>query len=498
MTTAPSAPRSTDRPARRAGLVLEALARHARERPGDAAIIESAPGTAGRATTWSALERACRVAASAVAGPGTGAPVVLSAPNGPEFVAVFLGVIASGRHVLPVPPSAGPGEIARVAHATGAALVIAGEDLAARLPQGTAATPGSVLSGRVSPAPAASDAGGVLLQSSGTTGMPKIARRSPRALDAVALAVAEAASLTPADRVLAAIPMSHSYGMENALLAPLLAGAAIVCTPALDAAHLDAAWGHGVTVFPAVPFLIESLAPRPPNALPRPRLVYSAGAPLPRAVAAGFESAWGVRVGRLYGATEIGSVTFADPSSGILEPDSVGAALRGCDIVVTSAPDPSPSRPLDPGVEGHVLVRADSMLDGYLDAPDPQIDGYFPTGDLGIADPRGNLRITGRLKLMIDIGGAKVNPLEVEAVLASYPGIAECVVVPAPVSQTVSRLRAVIVPRDPGAHPREPDLRAFARERLAAYKVPRLFDFRDSLPRSPTGKILRSQIESAP
>ena len=142
------------------------------------------------------------------------------------------------------------------------------------------------------------------------------------------------------------------------------------------------------------------------------------------------------------------------------------------------------------------------MMAGYLpagtggDGLSPVVDGYFLTGDLGRMDGAGNLTITGRIKLLIDVGGLKVNPLEVEEVLAQHPEVSACVVLPVRVTDTVCRLKAIVTPRDPagGAGPTPESLRRFARGRLTLYKVPRLFEVRATLPRSPTGKILRQFV----
>jgi long-chain acyl-CoA synthetase len=125
------------------------------------------------------------------------------------------------------------------------------------------------------------------------------------------------------------------------------------------------------------------------------------------------------------------------------------------------------------------------------DGNTPFIDGFIMTGDLAKLDQHGALSITGRLRLLIDVGGRKVNPIEVEQVIREHPQVAECVVVPVQVSQTVSRLKAVVIPK---GNPTPEEIRDFARERLTAYKVPRLVEFRDNLPRTPLGKILRHLV----
>ena len=149
---------------------------------------------------------------------------------------------------------------------------------------------------------------------------------------------------------------------------------------------------------------------------------------------------------------------------------------------------------LGPDVEGEVLIAAPSMLTGYVDDDEPAIaSGFFRTGDLGSLDSDGRLTITGRLKLQIDIGGMKVNPLEVEDVLVRHPQVREAVVIPLPVTDTVSRLRAVVIPESGDVDAAA--LRAFMRARLAPHKIPRLIEQVASFPRSPTGKVLRRKLQ---
>ena len=193
--------------------------------------------------------------------------------------------------------------------------------------------------------------------------------------------------------------------------------------------------------------------------------------------------------------TEIGSVTFAAPSSPSFNPVSVGQPMRDVSVSVLDVNDPT--RAASSGVEGEIAVRAPSMFDGYVSSQAELIDGHFRTGDLGHLDPAGNLVITGRVRLLIDTGGVKVNPLEVEAVLGSHPQVAECAVVPVRQSETVQRLKAYVVPRDPDVPPDIIELRRFTKERLASYKVPRLFEFTAALPRTEAGKVKRQLLQEA-
>jgi acyl-CoA synthetase (AMP-forming)/AMP-acid ligase II len=347
------------------------------------------------------------------------------------------------------------------------------------------------------------EAGGLLLLSSGTTGRPKIVFRDAHSLDAVSEAMATAIGFREADHVLACVPLCHSYGIEHGLLAPTWAGSTVHLTRGFDLrVALRELASSGVTIFPGVPFMFEMLAEhggRSGAKFPNLWRAYSAGGPLPRGVADAFRERFGMTVSQLYGATEIGSVTYSDPDLPGFDPASVGRAMKGVSVRILAPDALDANRPLPTGAQGHVAVSAASMLRGYLgdEQPPTTSDGYFPTGDLGRLDEFGNLTITGRIKLLIDVGGLKVNPLEVEQVLAEHPGVATCVVVPVRVSETVSRLKAIVTARpEVDVAPEPASLRAFARSRLAGYKVPRVFEVRDRLPMSATGKILRHLVEA--
>jgi long-chain acyl-CoA synthetase len=344
--------------------------------------------------------------------------------------------------------------------------------------------------------PRAQERAAMLLQSSGTTGQPKIVRRIGAALDAVARSVAASAQLTAGDRVLAAVPLCHSYGVESARLAPLFAGAAIHLCDGFDPATVcRAVESDAISVFPGVPFMFETLVERC-AAAPNLRLAYSAGGPLPRRVFDHALERLGVRIGQLYGSTEVGAVTFNDPSTTLeCDPLSVGLAMPGVEIRVLDANRPDVDRPLANGQTGQVVIAAPTMLDRFIDdSTPPVIDGFFFTGDLGHLNARGELTITGRLKLQIDVGGLKVNPIEVEQVILSHEAVRECAVVPLPVSQTLNRLKTVVTLKPGHESVSMDELREYVRGRLASYKVPRVFELRDALPKSLTGKVLREAL----
>jgi acyl-CoA synthetase (AMP-forming)/AMP-acid ligase II len=422
--------------------------------------------------------------------------VMLSCSNQLAYPVTFLAILAAGCTVFPVSIEMTEVELRRAVHESGATGVIGEERVL------------SMLAGSLKFAFSISDVpldgnqhleskvfGDLFLQSSGTTALPKIVRRVGLSLDRAAEVMSEAVGFAPRDCVLMTVPLTHSYGLEHGLLAPVWAGSCTVLSNGLDLAVVLRELSSGaITIFPGVPSSFEMLASLadPELKMPGLRSAYSAGAALPRAVFDAFHRRFGVRIGQLYGATEIGSVTFNKPNIDF-DPASVGGPMRDVSVRILNIDDSK--RTLPHGQEGMVAVRASSMFSGYLNGSAEMVDDHFLTGDLGRLDEHKRLYITGRIKLLIDVGGMKVNPQEVEAVLQLHPAVEACVVVPVAQSQTVFRLKAVITPRDPTVAVPIDELRALARLHLSGYKIPRFFEVRDSLPRSATGKILRHLVE---
>ncbi|HEX4796235.1 MAG TPA: class I adenylate-forming enzyme family protein [Humisphaera sp.] len=431
--------------------------------------------------------------------------VLLSCSNRPAYLPAFLGVLEAGMAVFPVAPDLAAAELLDAARRCGAAAMLSAGCADPLLGGAFAeAQSADVLGGEFilshRPAwPARSDLGSaMLLLSSGTTGQPKIVVRDAKSLDAVAKNMAEAIGFTASDRVLAAVPLCHSYGVEHGLLAPLWAGCEVRLSDGFELSIARRQLAHeGISIFPGVPFMYEMLcAGTDVISLPNIRRAYSAGAPLPRQVFETAKGKLGIRVTQLYGATEIGSVTFNSPEDQTFDAASVGCAMENVRIVILDPDDPKTDQPLASGDEGHVAICAPSMMSGYLDSDEsPIADGFFLSGDLGRLDEQGRLTITGRIKLLIDVGGRKVNPLEVEQAIQSHPAVGACVVVPYQISQTLFRLKAIVTPAAPGVMPDVNELREWARRQLSGYKIPRVFEVRATLPRSAAGKILRQMVE---
>jgi long-chain acyl-CoA synthetase len=247
------------------------------------------------------------------------------------------------------------------------------------------------------------------------------------------------------------------------------------------------------TVFPGVPFTFRVLADASEEAdLSSLRLCFSAAAALPRSTFNAFHARFGVPVRQLYGCTEAGCVTVNLDPDPVATAASVGTPLEGVELRVVD----EAGEAVEEGRIGDVLIRSAAMTAGYADASelnaDAFRDGWFASGDRGRVDVEGRLFLTGRVKRLIDVRGDKVDPVEVEDVLAVHPKVAEVVVVglesDVPGEETV---KAVVVPAG-DAHERE--LIRYCRERLADYKVPSRVEFLEEIPTGPGGKVLRKYL----
>lgn len=478
--------------------LLASVFRWSREVPARAAITPySDDGRPLRSWSYQDLAVAALAASSEVRrrlGPDETA--ILRAFNSAEMAAWVLGCLHAGVRLCLLNPAAPDRELQSVAARINARAVI-GVRPAAGLTHLPLERARPEAPPEISPADRRGY-GSVILQSSGTTGSIKHPRRSEAALDADAHGLSLAAGLDCRDRVLIAVPLSHSYGIDL-LVSAMVSGASLHVCERFDVACVERLVREGgITVLPGVPFMFEALGRSAgPGKVARPgrlRLAFSAGSLLPASVQSRLQSAWGMPIIQLYGASELGTVTFGPTDDPCPEAGCIGSPVAGVSIRVLSTEDPAGILPC--GSEGELAFRAPSMLDEYVDAPLLLEDGHFRTGDLGRVDARGRVHMTGRLRHLIDVGGLKVNPIEVEHVFGEHPAIRDCALIPLRLSETVVKLRLVFVPAN-GARPTAEDLRAFARERLAPHKLPRVFDPVPALPRSMTGKLLRHQIDNA-
>ena len=447
--------------------LLSQLHHHAAERPDGLALRECATG---KTFTWRQLAEAVHdFACKLPAQHNKPSTFLLRCDNRIEFHIAFLACLSSNNAIFPLSHDIAEMELRHAARCAGAAAIIENNLQITPLPH----TCHSV------------DEPALLLQSSGTTGLPKIVCRPAPTLDASARQIVDSIGITADDHILMCVPLSHSYGLEHGLLAAIDAGAAVHLAQGFDAGIMGRELAHsGITVLPAVPAVFEMLLHFDdlPQSFPHLRLTYSAGGPLPVNINHAFHKRFHIRIGQVYGASEIGSVTLSDPNDEKFDPNSVGHAMPGVEWMFDA--------------DQQLCVRAPSMMRGYVNDSDPfNCDGYFPTGDLAQVSDDGQLILTGRLKLLIDIGGRKVNPQEVEDALAQHDSVAECVVVPVQQTETLHRLKAWIIPAADKSPPSSEELRQFLKDRLSPYKIPRLFECRTSFPRSSAGKVLRQLLE---
>lgn len=416
------------------------------------------------------------------AGVEPGDRVALALPNGPEFVAALLGTWKLGATACPLNPQL-----------TGAERQLIERDLVPRAWLATA----PARRGR-RPAPAAARGPALVLYTSGSTGRPRGAVLSHAALEgAIRSWVGPVMALEPGDVVLGVLPFAHSFGLCGALLAPLLAGAAVVTLPRFTPeAVLATIPAEGITVFPGVATMFAAVIDAPafsPGALAPLRLAVAGAAPCPWELARRWREATGCRILRGYGMTELFRPISYRAKDATDVPERVGEAVPGVELCVVD----EDGRPQPAGTVGELWIRTPWAMDGYLGAPEETAavlaGGWFRTGDLASLDARGRVRIAGRKKELILRGGYSVSPREVESVLLGHPDVAEAAVAGVTDARLGEEIVAFVALR-PGARPAAESLLAFCRERLAAYKAPRRVVFVEALPRSATGKVLRSHL----
>jgi len=307
----------------------------------------------------------------------------------------------------------------------------------------------------------------VTLYTSGTTGEPRVIQLTHSGLRLSAEATAASLGLTEHDVVFGAAPLSHVFGMTGCMNATFSAGACLALVPRFQAASaLETIEQEGVTVFMGVPAMCIALLAEPGEL--SLRVAHVGGAPLPEETRRAFAERSGAEVLEGYGMTEAGGAVAIERVGRPHKPGSVGSALTG---------------ELRIAEDGEVLVRAPTLARG--------LDGWFATGDIGRLDADGDLFLLDRKKHVILRGGYTVYPREVEEALAEHPGVREAVVLGIPHATLGEEVAALVVAD--GADPDE--LKAFVRERVAAYKYPRLIEVVDELPHGATGKIDRRAID---
>ena len=498
-------------------LVLSRVDRH----PDRVAFVD---GPTGRRLTYGGLREAVHAAAGKLAGRGfrPGDVLGLVSPNVPEFAVAFHAALAVGGVVTTLNPVWTAREMSRQLGDAGARLLVAAPEsmekarVAAReagveevlgLPAlgandgwggAAVASPTDRDSAAPGPEVEAEEDLACLPYSSGTTGFPKGVKLTHRNLVANVEQYRASDPLEEGEVLLGVLPFFHIYGMIVVMSVGLREGATVVTVPRYRLEEtLRLIEEHGVTRANLVPPIIRELA-RSPEVdrydLGSLRVVGSGAAPLGAEVQEQCAARLGCRVRQGYGLTETSPVTHTNPP-GDNRAGSVGPPLPNTRVKIV---DLDTGEPLGPDRRGEVWIQGPQVMRGYLDRPRATArtltdDGWLRTGDVGRADADGYLYVVDRVKELIKYKGYQVPPAEIEAVLQSHPRIADAAVVPSPHDEAGEVPKAFVV-REDGAGLESRDVIDYVAERVAPYKKVRRVTFRDEIPTSASGKILRREL----
>ncbi|MBT8441791.1 MAG: acyl--CoA ligase [Gammaproteobacteria bacterium] len=493
--------------------IMELLSRGA-----DDATALMAPGRTPLSYAGLRRQAEATVAQLNAFGVGHDTPVAIVLPNGPEMASAFVS-IAAGATTAPLNPAYRREEFEFYLADLEARLLVVQQDddtpaIAAAEKLGIAVAtlhsddsdPAGMfeLSGDSPAAPVETTLGGnaspddiaLVLHTSGTTSRPKIVPLSHRNVCASAANIAASIELTSDDRCLNVMPLFHIHGLIAAVLSSLHAGASICCTPGFNALQFFALLQEvEATWYTAVPTMHQAILSRAGRnqeivSAARLRLIRSSSASLPPAVMRDLETTFDTPVIEAYGMTEAAHQMACNPLPPRERiPGSVGVAA-GPEIAIMSE---SGTR-LPAGEIGEIVIRGANVTAGYRNNEaanrDAFTDGWFRTGDQGTLDADGYLRLTGRLKEIINRGGEKISPREVDEVLLEHPNVAQVVTFAVPHAKLGEDVAAAVVLTD-GANTDDRDIRRFAAERLADFKVPRKVVFLEEIPKGATGKLQR-------
>jgi oxalate---CoA ligase len=481
------------------------------------ALALAAPGVPG--LSFEALRDQIDMTASVLHGIGIGANdrVAIVLPNGPEMAVAFL-TLATTASAAPLNPGyrseefefyltdlrakaliveAGSNSpVVEVARKLGVPLLTLQpqpERGAGRFTLDTAGI--SIAAPRASGQSGADDVA-LVLHTSGTTSRPKIVPLSQRNLCASARHIRESCVLTSADRGLNIMPLFHIHGLIAAVLAPLAAGGSVFCTPGFNALKFFS-WIEMAqpTWYTAVPTMHQAILTRARQnaaiiAAHRLRFIRSSSSSLPPQVIAELERVFDAPVIESYGMTEATHQMASNPlPPGIRKPGTVGVAA-GPEIAIMD----DDGNLVSVGQIGEIVIRGENVTAAYENNPKANaeafINGWFRTGDQGTLDPDGYVSITGRLKEIINRGGEKISPREIDEVLMDHPAVQQVVTFGIPHEKLGEEVGAVVVLRE-GMSTTERELRDFVAARVADYKVPKKLLFMEEIPKGATGKLQR-------
>ena len=451
-------------------------------------------------------------------GAGRNDRVAIVLPNGPEMAACFLAV-ASGTASAPLNPAYREEEFEFYIGDLNAKLLIAmrGVDTPARaaakklgvpivelVPDAGAGAGSFTLeaTGGATAAPAANggfarpDDVAMVLHTSGTTSRPKIVPLSQQNLCASARHIRKSLAFTPADRGLNIMPLFHIHGLIAGVLAPLSAGSEVFCSPGFDALKffgwMDECHPTWYTAVPTMHQAILSRAGRNKEIIARNplRFLRSSSSSIPPQVIAELESVFGAPLIEAYGMTEATHQMASNPlPPAVRKPGSVGLAA-GPEIEIMD----EDGKILPPDTIGEIVIRGPNVTTGYENNPKANAEGFthgwFRTGDQGVKDGEGYVSLTGRLKEIINRGGEKISPREIDEVIMDHPAVAQVVCFAVPHPKLGEEVGAAVVLKE-GATATEKDIQAFVALHVADFKVPKKVLILPEIPKGATGKLQR-------
>jgi long-chain acyl-CoA synthetase len=434
-------------------------------------------------------------------------------PNVPEFPIAYYGVLRAGGIVVPMNVLLKRREIDFYLADSGTKLLLAwhgfaeeaaagaadaGTELIEVEPEAFAATL-AALGPSLGPVDTDAEDTAVILYTSGTTGKPKGAALSHRNLDQNSeIASRTTLEVGAGDVVLGALPLFHSFGQTVAMNASMRVGACLTLVPKFDPAEALATMARdGVTHFYGVPTMYGALlhhSDRESVDTSALRICMTGGASMPVEVLHGFEEAFDTELMEGYGLSETSPVACSGHPGQVRKPGSIGTPLEKVEMRIVDEDGSEVAQ----GEVGEIVIRGHNVMLGYWERPEATAeairDGWFHSGDLGRIDEDGYFYVVDRKKDMIIRGGYNVYPREVEELLYEHPAIREAAVLGVPHDEWGEEIGAAIV-LEPGEELAPEEISAWARERIAAYKYPRVVWFLEELPKGPTGKIVKREIE---
>ena len=439
--------------------------------------------------------------------------VGMQLPNVPYFPVVYFGALRLGAVVVPMNPLLKGREVGYHLKDSGAKVLVAWHGFAEPAQAGSEeagaecilVTPGEFEQalGGAEPvediADRADDDPAVIIYTSGTTGTPKGATLTHSNLAAGAETARDLVDAGPETVTLATLPLFHVFGMNSVMNVSVRARGLLTLLPRFEPAKaLEIIQRDKVTTFAGVPTMYTALLHYPERGdydTSSLDLSVSGGSAMPVEVLRGFDEAFGTKVLEGYGLSETTGMGSFNLPSQERKPGSIGVPIGGTEFRLVD----DDGNDVPAGEPGEIAMRGPFVMRGYWERDDATAetirDGWFHTGDMATVDDDGYFFIVDRKKELIIRGGYNVYPREIEEVLYEHPAVREAAVVGVPHDALGEEVGAAIALKD-GAEASEDEIRAFAKERVAAYKYPRQIWFVEELPKGPTGKVLKREIEA--